>query len=84
MSDSFELPVTYKGKDFFFPSELISTGYSYKILVNVFDMIVSYEPDEERNFRAILTEEFMQDAHKIDKGILEEIANSLISIFKDH
>jgi hypothetical protein len=83
MSDSFQLPVTYKNKELLFPAELISTGYSYKILVNVYDVIVSYEPDEERNFRAILSEDFLQEANNVDKALLEEIANSLISIFKD-
>lgn len=83
MSESFEIPVDYKGKEHLFPAELISTGYSYKIIVDVFDTLVSYEPDEERNFRAVIDYENMQKNDLPDKALLEEIANTLISIFKD-
>jgi len=83
MSESFEIPVDYRGKEYLFPAELISTGYSYKIIVDVFDTLVSYEPDEERNFRALIDYENLQKNDLPDKALLEEIANTLISIFKD-
>lgn len=83
MSDQFELPVTYKNEELLFPAELISTGYTYKIIVDVSGLPVAFELDEERNFRAVLAYESMEEAHKIDKELMEEIANTLISIFKD-
>ncbi|MCP9751231.1 hypothetical protein [Ferruginibacter sp. HRS2-29] len=83
MSERFEIPLTYNGKEHNFAAELISTGYSYKIMVDVFDTVVSFEPDEERNFRAVTDHENLQRNSLPGKALLEEIANTLISIFKD-
>ena len=83
MDSNFELPLNYKSEDITFPAEYISTGYSYKIDVNVFGQIISFEPDEERNFRALVNNYDAPETEKIDKNLIEKIALQLILIFKD-
>jgi hypothetical protein len=82
MDNSFDLPVTLNGKEYVFPASLISYGYSYKIEVNVFDTIVSFEPDEERSYRALIKLEEMQNVSKVSKEILQLIAEKLSSLFQ--
>ena len=82
MSDSFEIPVTYKGQELLFPATLNTYGYTYKIQVEVFDKLISFEPDEERNFRAVISMEDLSDTSKIEKALLDEIAHSIESIVK--
>ena len=80
MSDSFEIPVTYKGQGHLFSASLNTTGYTYKFQVDVFGKMISFEPDEERNFRAVINIEERQDAETIDKTLLQEIAHALQEI----
>jgi len=82
MDDSFEIPVNYKGQDYLFPATLITSGYTYKIQADVFGKLISFEPDEERNFRAVMNINDLHDQGKIDKELLKEIALALESIFK--
>lgn len=53
MDEGFELPVTYKSRELLFPARLIRFGYGYSIEVNVNGIMVSFEKDDERNWRAI-------------------------------
>ena len=82
MSDNFEIPVTYKGQELLFPASLVTMGYTYKIVVEVDKQQVSFEPDEERNFRAIISWEDVQTGQHFDKALLEAIAASLESLLK--
>ena len=82
MDDSFEIPVTYKGREYLFPASLITSGYTYKIRAEVFGKLISFEPDEERNFRAVIGLNDLDDSGKIDKELLSKIVLSLESIFK--
>lgn len=50
----FELPVLYKGKDTIFSARLVRMGYTYKIFVQVDEQEIIFEPDEERNLRAVV------------------------------
>ena len=49
MEDTFDIPVTYNGKELLFKSRLLILGYTHKISVDVNGTEVLYEPDEERN-----------------------------------
>ena len=80
--DSLEIPVTYKGEDLLFQGELLLMGYTYKIQVEVEQQLIMFEPDEERNYRAILTEEQLQKNKKLDVGLLQAIAQVLESVVK--
>ena len=82
MDNSFDLEINYKNKDLRFPASYVGTGYSYKIEVDVYGRIISYEPDEERNFRALLSYDDTEETHSIDKQLVEAIAHQLILLFK--
>jgi hypothetical protein len=53
--DEFELPVTYKGKEVLFNSSLVVTGYTHRFIFEVYGQSVIFGPDEERNYRAIIS-----------------------------
>ena len=79
----FEISIHYKGKELVFPAEYLGTGYSYKINVELNGSIIAYEPDEERNFRALVNYDDQPDIDKIDRNLVEAIGLELISLFKD-
>ena len=80
MEETFQLPVTYRGKELQFDAQLLQLGYTRKIQVDVNDMIVFIEKDDEGNYRAILGD--IQNESKIDKALVKEIVNSLELILK--
>ena len=53
IDEPFSLPVEYKGKEIIIPGRLVRRGYSYKIHMEVDGGDIIFEPDEERNFRAV-------------------------------
>ena len=57
MQESFELPVIYNGKELLYPAQLQQLGYTHRIVVDVDGIEVSFEPDEERNYRGIVDPE---------------------------
>ena len=81
MPDEFEIPVNYKGEELFFAASLISAGYSYKIIVEISGTKITYEPDEQRNFRALVQPSDVQNEDQIDKNLVGEVGKTLQSIF---
>ena len=81
--NSFDVPLNYKNKDISFQAEYISAGYSYKINVDVYGQIISFEPDQERNFRALLSYDDLSHSDTIDKALVEQIGHALIMLFED-
>lgn len=53
MEEQFSLPVQYKGQDLHYDGRLVTYGYSYRIYIDVDGQEISFEPDEERNLRAV-------------------------------
>lgn len=82
MDDTFDIPVTYKNQELIFNSKLLQSGYSYKFEVDVNGNSVLFEPDEERNFRAIIDPSINHGHNKIDVELIKLIAESLASILK--
>ena len=72
--DSFEIPVTYRGEELSFPAQLVMTGYTHKIQVEVNGQVISYEPDEGRNYRPVLTVAQLEKGVKLDIELLKAIA----------
>lgn len=83
MADDFDIPLTYKGKEFAFTACLITTGYGYKIVVDVLGKKVSYERDDENKFRAVLSHADMDKHENMDKALIKELAERLEEIFTD-
>ena len=69
MLDLFELPVEYKGKEMLFPTELLPMGFTHKIKVTVDGIEILFEPDEERNYRAMITDAEMHKHDHLNKPL---------------
>ena len=80
MEDTFQIPVTYQGKELEFDAQLLQLGYTRKIQVDVYGIIIFLEKDDEANYRAILAN--VKDESKIDKELVKEIVQSLELILK--
>jgi phage-related protein len=57
MEDSLKIPVTYKGEELEFDAKLVPYGYIHRLLIDVEGIEVYFEPDEDRQYRAILSDE---------------------------
>lgn len=74
MEEYFEIPVTYQGQELAFTSRLLMTGYTHKIEVEVDGQLILFEPDEERNYRAILDQSQLEKGIRVDAELLQAIA----------
>jgi hypothetical protein len=81
MDDVYEIPVQYKGEELLVPAHLMVTGYTHKFRVEVSGQEILFEPDEERNYRALLDTELCNSA-KIDIDFLQAIAAGLEAALK--
>ena len=81
MLELFELPVEYKGKEMLFPAELLPMGFTHKIKVTVEGTEIVFEPDEERNYRAMITDSEMHLRDHISRPLLQEICKTLDQLF---
>ncbi len=79
--DLFELPVTFNGKEFLFPAELLPMGFTHKIKVTVEGTEILFEPDEERNYRAMINDLEKFNQLSINKLLLQEICKTLDLLF---
>ena len=78
MDEYFTIPVTYAGKELEFEARLLLQGYVHKIEIILDEIPVLFEPDEERNYRALVSPEQLEGKGKhLNKGVLEAIANVL-------
>jgi len=76
MPESFLLTVQYKNEEKQFESELRVFGYTHKIAVNVNGTEIIFEPDEERNYRAVLPDPDLKKSN-FDQQLIKAIAEEL-------
>ena len=82
MDDDLEVLVTYKNQELIFYAKFIQFGYSYKFEVDVDGILIFFEPDEERNFRAMIDPAIDLGNHKIDKELIQFIAEAIVAMLK--
>jgi hypothetical protein len=83
MEESFEIPVTYKNARLTFPAVLQRVGYSYRIVVQVDETLICFEPDEERNFRVVMMQGQPEATmERIDKALLAELHDQLVALLR--
>ena len=82
MNDEFDLPVDYKGQKHIFKAALFVYGYTHKFKVNINGQEILFEPDEERNYRAVLNYSELDKSKNIDVEILKSIAATLEQLVK--
>lgn len=80
MDETFDLPVLYKGEEQLFTSYFQQLGFTHRIIVDVYGTEVAFEPDEERNYRALLNPE--QTDKQINVDLLKAIAETIERIVK--
>jgi len=78
----FELPVIFDRKNLAFHGKFLDYGYSSKIEMDIEGTKVLFEPDEERNWRALISFEDLQANKKLNSELLKVIAESLDAIRK--
>jgi hypothetical protein len=83
MSKSFELPVWYHGQELFFPAELMQIGYTHKIKIHINETDVLFEPDEERNYRAVVQSADNTKSSNLKPDLLQAIVETLHDLFAD-
>lgn len=82
MEEQFDIPVLYKGEELLFKGELLAYRYCYKIQVDVDGNLVLFEPDDERNLRAMINPENFNEGKKIDVELLKCIGKAIEEILK--
>jgi hypothetical protein len=84
MEEIFILPVKHQGKTMEFEARLVVLGYTHKFLVDVNGTEVVFEPDESREYRAILKDpEGQFGSRQMDSSLLEAIRDVILSISAD-
>ena len=81
MYESFDLPLTFQGEEMQVPAEFQPYGYTYRIKITVQGTTLFFEPDEEKNYRAVLTPGEQENSKKLPKGLLETISEKLQELF---
>ena len=81
MLDLFDLPVEYNGKELLFPAELLPMGFTHKIKVIIEGTEILFEPDEERNYRAMVADSEMDKKTQLNKDLLQVICTTLDDLF---
>jgi hypothetical protein len=82
MEDEFILPVSFEGKELELPARLLRYGYTAKIEVEIEGTPVVFEPDEERNWRAVMGFEDLVAGKKVKKELVEAVAGVIGGITK--
>jgi hypothetical protein len=82
MTQDFDLPVSYRGKELLFPAALQASRFSHQFLVDVYGLEILFEPDEERNYRAMLDPELLDKNRKIDAELLQAITEATKAVLK--
>jgi hypothetical protein len=59
----------------------LPTGYTHKIKVTVENIPIFFEPDEERNYRAMVDHTDRDKAGHLDKELLQAISETLHGLF---
>ena len=82
MNETFDIPIIYNGGELVLAAKLLILGYTHKIQVTVNGNEIFFEPDEERNYRAVLAFDCLEQGSETDKNLLKAIADAIESIVK--
>lgn len=82
MEEEFNIPVTFNGAEYNFRARLLQYGYSYRLEIEIEHSLVMFEPDEERNWRALVSYEDIKANKKLNPALLSAIAETIAAITK--
>jgi hypothetical protein len=78
--ESFTFSIQYKNEERVFNAVLSQYGYLHRVTIPVGDIEVIFEPDEERNYRAVVPG-IDRNNKEISPALLQAIAEKLVEIF---
>ena len=81
MPESFDLPVTFNGQEWLLPAEFMTMGYTHRIKITVDGVALLFEPDEEKNYRALLENTEKDGLKAPDREFVQKISETLHSLF---
>jgi len=73
MNEPFNLPVTYKGEELELKARFERWGYTHRFVVLFGETTVTFEPDDEGNYRAL-------GEGQIEIGLLQMVASKLAAL----
>ena len=77
MNEDFEIDVVYKEVELLFKGTIVSTGYVHKFIISVNNFEITFEPDEERTYRALVKDVDQSKLTNKDKEIIGLISSRL-------
>ena len=81
MDELFDIAVVYKGREINFQAQLLTYTYSYKIQVDINNVLVLFEHDDEKNIRATV-DPLQKNADTIDRELIKVVAQALQQILE--
>ena len=82
MEDSFIIDVDFKGREYSFEARLATVGYNHKFYIVINGVEVTFEPDEERNYRAILNTSDQNSIKSVDIELIKAVGEKIQSILQ--
>ena len=80
MDEQFTISIFNDGSEHIYEARLVTLGYTHKFLIVINGMEVVYEPDEERNYRAILSEADQAKVKESDVELIKAVGDKIQSI----
>ena len=80
MDSDFILPVEFGGEVLQLRARIVQTSYLVKLEVEMEDTIVTFEPDEERNWRAVLGYDDLIIGKKVKQELVQAVAKFIETI----
>ena len=77
MDDDFIIEVIVNKVVYGFEAQLVEVGYIHKVMVVINNINVIYEPDEERNYRAIITDKDIPLIRQSDIELIQAVGNAI-------
>ena len=82
MEDSFSIDVDFRGREYSFEAILVAVGYTHKFRIVINGVEVTFEPDEERNYRAILNTSDKSSIKGVDIELIKAVGEKIQSILQ--
>ncbi len=70
----FSITVQHNGKEHSIEGKMLELGYTHKIYLEINGVEIVLEPDEERNYRAVVDPAF---AGKLDKELVAAVVSEM-------
>lgn len=80
MQESFDIPVTHRGKDLLLKASVKAFGYTPRIDVEIDGSPIIFEQDEEGKYRAVVSAEEWTTKKNIDVELLGLVTEVLDSV----